>query len=246
MKNTVKSIIIISIIVAFVSSFISCSVTTETNKGNVNSVEKHPAIKLRFLSGWGGVDTKTDGLQQILDKFIEDNPDIEVINESLFGDDFLPKLKTDFASGNDPDVFGIWPGSDIRALIKANKVAELTDLVNSDKGWKASFKESGWSYTTYNNKIFGLPLEIIFEGLFINKDLFEKYDIKVPDTFEELKNAVSAFKSRDVIPIAYNSFSQGTYLYQNIIAVLGGKEEVENPFRDRKMNLVLSQKTLLQ
>ena len=49
-------------------------------------------IKLRFISSWGGVDTKADPLQQVLNGFMEDYPDIEVINESVYGDDFLHKL----------------------------------------------------------------------------------------------------------------------------------------------------------
>lgn len=193
-------------------------------------------LKLRFISSWGGVDSKAGTLQEVLNKFMKDNKDIEVVNESLFGDDFLPKLKADFASGNDPDVFGLWPGSDIKLLIKSNKVADLTDVLDSDKKWKKSFGEDMWDYTTFDNKIYGLPVEIIFECLFINKDLFDKYSVKVPETYEELKKAVTVFKRNGIIPIAYNSFAEGTYLYQNIVAMIGGKENVENPFKDGKVN----------
>ena len=38
---------------------------------------------------------------------------------------------------NDPDVFGLWPCSDIRELIKQNKAADLTDC-KSDKKWEQS------------------------------------------------------------------------------------------------------------
>jgi len=193
-------------------------------------------VTLRFVSSWGGVDAKADTLQQILDSFMKENPNIKVINESLYGEDFLPKIKTDFVSGNDPDVFGIWPGSDIEALIKANKVADLTEVLKEDKLWKDSFKKDMWSYTTYNNRIYGLPLEIIYEGLFVNRGLFELYNAKIPTTYDELKQAIKIFKENDVIPIAYNSTAEGSYLYQNMAAILGGADEIQKPIKDGKIS----------
>lgn len=185
---------------------------------------------LRFISSWGGVDSKAETLKTVLDKFAKANPQIEVVNESLFGEDFLPKIKTDFASGNNPDVFGLWPGSDINYLIKAGKVADLTGILNSDKEWKAGFDKKMWAYTTYNGKIYGLPEEIIFECLFINTDLFEKYNVRIPHNFSDLKTAVEIFKNNGIIPIAFNTQAEGTFLYQNIVAMLGGREDTEKPF----------------
>lgn len=186
-------------------------------------------ITLRFISSWGGVDSKAETLQELLDQFTLVNKNIEVVNESLFGEDFLPKIKTDFASGNDPDVFGLWPGSDIRALIRAGRVADLTELLQEYPGWKNNFKGSMLEYTTFDGKVYGLPVETIFEALFINTDLFKKNYIQVPETYEELKDAIVRFRKAGIEPIAYNTFAEGTYLYQNMVAMLAGKEIAENP-----------------
>lgn len=187
---------------------------------------------LRFISSWGGVDSRAETLKKVLDKFQNDYPNITVVNESLFGEDFLPKIKTDFASGNDPDVFGLWPGSDINALIKANKVADLTELLNEDAEWKNSFNSSMWDYTTKNGKIYGLPVEVIFECMFVNKDLFKKFGIPLPDNYNELKMAVTLFRKYGIVPIAFNTYSEGTYLYQNLIPMIGGKSGTVQPFED--------------
>ncbi len=190
---------------------------------------------LRFICSWGGVDSKAETLKFVLEQFEKANTDIKVINGSLFGEDFLPKIKTDFASGNDPDVFGLWPGSDINMLVKAGKVADLTGLLDSTPEWKSDFNPVMWSYTTYDSKIYGLPFEIIFECMFINKDLFSKFDIKIPENYDELKDAVIAFKNHDIIPIAFNTEAEGTYLYQNLIPVIGGKDDTERPFIDGRI-----------
>ncbi len=189
-------------------------------------------VKLRFMNSWGGSDPKSETLQMIFNSFSIENPGIEISNESLFGDDFLIQLKTNFASGNDPDVFGLWPGSDIKTLVAAGKVADITDVLNQDPIWEKSFDPKMWYHTTFDDKIYGLPLELIFEGLFVNTDLFQKLGLKIPSNYEELKTVVSVFSENGIVPIAFNCKAEGTYLYQNIAMMLGGKEAIENPIQD--------------
>lgn len=232
--RALSTLLSLNILFAFLMSC-SSGQRFETVKFETGSMPSQK-VKIRFISSWGGADPKAGALQEILDRFVENNPEFEVINESMFGEDFLHKIKTDFASGNNPDVFGLWPGSDIRALVQAGKVAELTEILDKDALWKGSFGERGWEYTTFDGKVYGLPLEIIYECLFINRDIFDKYDVKVPKDYEELKAAVKAFKSVGIVPIAYNSMAEGTYLYQNIVARLGGKAGAEKPIEEGKIN----------
>ncbi len=187
---------------------------------------------LRFISSWGGVDSKAETLKTVLNQFEKNNPDITIVNESLFGEDFLPKIKTDFASGNDPDVFGLWPGSDINMLIKAGKVYDLTSQLSKDPEWKRSFNSDMWGYTTQDGRIYGLPFEVIFECMFINRDLFTRYNVPIPENFDELKSAVQIFNNNRITPIAFNTYAEGTYLYQTLIAVVGGKDGTEKPFEN--------------
>lgn len=225
MKKAV--LLILFVLIAFFAVVFSTfygvdSVLSPTQK---DPVEK---TKLTFMNSWGGYDTKAGVLDQILGQFEKDNPNVTVTNESLSGDDFLPALKEKFATGDQPDVFGLWPGSDIRSLINAGKVADLTQLLDSDPQWKNSFKSGMWDQVTQNGHIYGLPVEIIAEGLFINKDLFEKYNVKIPQNYDDLVAAVKTFRQHDIIPIAFNCMPEGSYLFQNIAMSLGGKS-VENP-----------------
>lgn len=193
-------------------------------------------IELRFISSWGGIDPYADTLSFVLNKFQEENKDIVIINESLFGDDFLIKLQTDFASGNSPDVFGLFPGSVRDVLIKNNKVADLTEVLKSDKKWYNSFYPDMWKYVMWNGKIYGVPFETIVECLFVNKDIFEKHNLKVPENFAQLKEVCKKLRSQGVIPIAFNAQPEGTYIYQNLIVAIGTKQEVENPLKNGKIS----------
>lgn len=227
----VISITLVNIII------VSCSSNDLTNTNVVQKSTMPTKVQtINLMSSWGGADSKAGTLSEIITKFEEDNPNIKISNQSIFGDDYLPTLKTKFASGNEPDVFGLWPGSDIQNLVKADKVADLTDTLQQDRTWMDSFRQSSFSATTYKNRIYGIPLELVFEGLFINKDLFDKFNVKEPTNYNELKDAVSIFKKNKIIPIAYNSTSEGSYIYQNIIASLGGSQGVKDYLVNGKIN----------
>ena len=205
--------------------------STENKMIQLESVEAfNQKQKITFISSWGAYDSKARVLKDILQNLSEKYINIEIEDSSMAGEDFIYILKTDFASGNEPDVFGLWPGTDFDLLVDKGKVADLTDLIKSDKEWYEQFKKATWEYVTVDDRIYGLPIEIIYEGLFINRDLFEKYNVKIPSNFNELLVAVEKFTDVGIIPIAYSETPEGSYIYQNIVMKLGGKEDVENPF----------------
>jgi len=188
--------------------------------------------KITFMSSWGAYDSRAAKIKEIFNRLGERYAYLEIEDYSIAGSEFLPILKMDFASGNDPDVFGLWPGSDFQLLVKEEKVADLTELLEANPTWYKQFKESTWDTVTVDGRIYGLPIELIYEGLFINRDLFEQYNVKIPTTYEELLVAVDVFKAHDIIPIAYNQTAEGSYIYQNMVMKLGGKEDVEQPFNE--------------
>ena len=190
----------------------------------------NPKNKVSFMSSWGAYDSKAPRIKNIFMRLSERYSHLEIEDSSMAGSEFLFILKTDFASGNDPDVFGLWPGSDINLLVEQGKVADLTEVLEQNPSWYGQFKNANWDYVTVDGRIYGLPIEMIYEGLFINRDLFEQYQVKIPTTFEELLMAVEIFKANDIVPIAYNQTAEGSYIYQNIVMKLGGKIDVENPF----------------
>lgn len=187
-------------------------------------------ITIEFMSSWGAYDSKANRLKMILKELNEKYPNLILKDSSMAGEDFIFILKTDFASGSPPDIFGLWPGKDFETLVKKHEIADLTEVLEEDPKWYSQFKKESWEYVTIDNHIYGLPIEAIYEGLFINQDLFDTYHVKVPTTFEEMLEAVAIFKANGIIPIAYNSTPEGSYLYQNIVMKLGGKEDVEVPF----------------
>ena len=198
--------------------------------------DNHENVKLSFVSSWGANDAKSAVISKLLSQFTADNPDVEVANNSVSDEDFLLKIKTDFASGNEPDLFAMKPGYNLYTFIERGMVADLTDTLGADSEWERSFDRSALYYVMINGRIYGLPIETVYLALFVNTDLFDEYNIQIPETYEQLKNAVVEFRKRGIIPIAYNALNEGSFIYQSIIAKIGGRREIEEAFINREIS----------
>lgn len=223
-----KFIKVIALISCILFVFNSCN--NNVSYGDLDK-DENGSLKLIFVNAWGDREGSSETLKRILVDYEAENSPVEVINESVFGINYFTKIKTMFASKKDPDVFCFWPGLDMDDLIENGKIANLTDVLNSDKKWSNSFVDGALEYTKYKDKVYGVPFEKVYIGLFVNKVKFEKNNIKIPSTYEELKNAVKEFKKKNVDPpIAFNPSVEGMYIYQSIAAAIGGNEGISKPF----------------
>ncbi len=81
--------------------------------------------------------------------------------------------------------------------MEAGQVYDLTDKVDADR-----FAPTALEAATYDGKIMGLPLAMDMVPVWYNKEVFEKYGVKPPKTWDELMQAIETFKKNGVIPIA--------------------------------------------
>lgn len=56
--------------------------------------------------------------------------------------------------------------------------------------------------TTFNGKVYGVPTGTVADnGVFYNKTIFDKYDLKVPQTWDEYMNLCKTLKSKGIAPM---------------------------------------------
>ncbi len=223
--------ILIFILIGMIS-FILIFVSTRREHLEDYTSESNPMIELSFMSSWAGVDKKSSFLDLVIEEFEKENPNIRIINESMYGEDFLFALKVGFASGNGPDIFGLWPGSDLELLIENQLLADLSSTLNSDREWVNNLSGNAQNHIDLEKEVYSIPFEFIYEGLYINIDLFEKYAVKIPENFDELLLAIKIFNEEGIVPIAYNSTPEGSFIYQNIVAQISKKQDVVTPYND--------------
>ena len=143
-------------------------------------------------------------------RFEAANPDYKVNINITANDSYKQKISVAMSSGTLPDVFMSWTGGTTNSYVKANKLADLTPYFNANN-YKSKFLDAGIAQATINGKIYGFPCEnAAIEGLWYNKDLFAKFNIKVPTTIAELEAACDTLKQNGITPFSLANMTKWT------------------------------------
>lgn len=133
--------------------------------------------------------------------FQKENKDVTIKVTSIQNEDMDGKLQTAVNSGDMPDIFMARGGGKLADIVSADKVKDLTDLIDDDV--KEAMGDAPFGAFTVDGKIYGMPSAVLPGGMFYSKDLFEQAGItSEPTTFDELNDAVSKLKGAGVAPIA--------------------------------------------
>lgn len=183
-------------------------------------------IELRVFSTFGGTDAAREAFQAALDEFTAANPHVKIENDVMSANDdsFRTKVTTDMTTGNEPDILFYFVGADANEIINAGKVAPLDEILEADQEWKSSFSPAALGFTKHTDgKTYAVPLTGYYEGLFVNKQLFEENGVELPTDWEKMKAAVTAFKAKGIIPIS-GPFDQSHYLIEHFVLGAAGSE----------------------
>ena len=125
------------------------------------------------------------GILEIIESFEEQNPDIKIKYVQVDISDYHPKLSVTFKGGNPPDVLRL---SAIYALVdfaKAGWLQPLDDLVAESE----HLDRNAWynpEFYEWNGKLYALPMLMICRRIGINKNVFKKFGLTRPTTWDEL------------------------------------------------------------
>lgn len=197
-----------------------------------------------ILGGMTGCGSKTDKVkniaedstEQVLTFFTPNNPfgmseELEPRAVTmLYAEQKIPGLKIEYntyrakdykektydevlverARANKDDIYYMNP-DDIATLGKEGKLADLSGL-SSAKNLRDFVREAN----TVDGKLVAIPQNIVTYGLFLNKDLFDKYNLDIPKTPEDLLNCCKVFKENGIeYPIGANRWWLECFVFAN-------------------------------
>lgn len=111
------------------------------------------------------------------------------------------QLNIAVSAGNAPDLFWSNVGQNVSFYIKNGKVESL-DRYAQQFGWYDSYPQSAIDYQKkFLGDFYALPGNYNAMGIWYKKDLFEKYNIAIPQTYEDLLKAADTLKQNNVIPM---------------------------------------------
>ncbi|QSO53549.1 extracellular solute-binding protein [Alicyclobacillus curvatus] len=82
----------------------------------------------------------------------------------------------------------------------------------NNEPWVANFSASDLGAAAYNGKDYGMVTGVYQTGLFYNKDIFAKYNLQPPTTYNEFVNVSNVLKSHGVTPV-WTGLAGGATLY---------------------------------
>ncbi|GIH24475.1 sugar ABC transporter substrate-binding protein [Acrocarpospora phusangensis] len=123
------------------------------------------------------------------------NPDIQVtVSKQAGGDDAAAKFLTAAKAGNAPDLVQA-EYQHLPSFIAADAVA---DIAAETAAVKPEFSEGLWGLVTLGTEsVYAIPQDSGPMMLYYRKDLFEKYGISVPKTWEEYAEAARTVHKAD-------------------------------------------------
>ncbi len=180
------------------------TVATDTNKegaaAETPAADTEEKITLSIYAQYADDDTKVP-YDYAVEKLAEAYPNVE-LNLIIQAQDDGASLETMAATGQLPDIFQANTNI-ISTFLETKQVMQLDDVA----------KSSG-----YLDKVFESNMELVYSDdghiycfpyagneyvlWYYNKAIFDKYNLSVPTTFDELLNCIEVFKANDIVPMA--------------------------------------------
>ena len=140
--------------------------------------------------------------EEIIARFEEQNPNIDVQREAMPTEDIRRVIKTRLQSEDPPDVFTYDTGPGFGGVLAdAGLLYPLED----------AYKENDWDIydwakqrATYDGKVYGVPDQVEELVVYYNKDLVPA----APKTVEELREIADELKGQGKIPFAFGDQEQ--------------------------------------
>ena len=144
-------------------------------------------VTLKLFHNWINKD-EAPYFEDIAKEFEKSHPNVHIKIENVGDPDYKSKLKVMLGANDAPDIFFSWSGEFAYKFARANKAIDLSKYYEEDTKWKESFVQASLVPFEYNEDIYGVPVRIDCKLMAYNKELFDKYNLKVPTTFDEFLN----------------------------------------------------------
>lgn len=135
--------------------------------------------------------------EEIVKRFEAEYPDINV-KYNLYDHEAYKTTIRNWLVTSPPDVVFWYAGNRMKTFVDRGLFEDVSDIWK-DQGMDETFK-SAQPAMTVNGKQYGVPYTYYQWGIYYRKDIFDKFGIAEPKTWDELLKASETLKANDVTP----------------------------------------------
>ena len=181
---------------------------------------------------------------EMIDKFEEEHPDIQIDYTFMPYTDHVEKLKVDLSAGDAADVYGVQTGAMYKEFRDFEE--DLTPYMAEKYGddWTSNFNEYAMSLLQGDDgEYYAVPLGLSYAGyVWANMSYFDKYNLELPTNYDELKEVCQTFRDNGEYPLVIGAKDSWINIdtWMNIAADINTEKlysaiEGETPFTDEDL-----------
>ncbi|WP_281886371.1 extracellular solute-binding protein [Paenibacillus sp. YYML68] len=186
-------------------------------------------IKLYFRHVW--IQKHNGSMEQIITdairRFEKEHPNVRVDFEGMHQTQHREqKLKSEMVTGNPPDLFVLFGGAELEPYVRAERLLDLTDYLKESGLYEQFHDLSLW---TFDQRVYGLPVEGFTEPVFYNKKLFAELGLSVPTNWEQLTDVIRRLNAAGVTPMAIGNSERwpGAAHYHYFLERYAGNDPIQ-------------------
>lgn len=144
---------------------------------------------------------RQQGLEPIVTEFNSSQAEVKLTVAYYDIDGFKNALKVGSSSGSLPDMWFNWGGSLGGFYAENGMTKDLTAYAQAHN-WEKTITPGALSLCKLGGQLAGYPTSYNVLDVYYRKDIFQKYNIAIPTTFEEFETACATLKSNGITPIS--------------------------------------------
>lgn len=231
MKKSIKKVVTVCLAGILAMSAAACNAKGDLPKNLVADVEENKKV----VNVFGPMEKSKPGVDNVsrtaFDKTIsmaEDKLGLTVEYCTYTAENYQERTYDDVALDrvrNNMDDFYLLNPDCIQVLGEEGMLLDLSDLECAK-----NLREVVKAANTVNGKLVAIPQEVVAYGLFVNKEMFDRYNLSLPNTPEEFLECCRVFKENGIkTPVGANRWWLEAFVFAQAFANMynGGDTQAE-------------------
>ncbi len=194
---------------------------------DIDAMEVEPTtVKLYHRINADGGDAESEFFVRKVNEWNEQENGITIEPVFIMNEgDYLDRLSTDIASGDAPDIFMQYGGTNCLDYVESGIVLDLSPYFEADKEWYNGFAKPNWDIVDYEkygyDGIYGAPWSSYEIFLYYNEEYLDACGLEVPKSWDDLKNCCKVLMENGYQPFMVGE--SDNYRYGHLLSAMAVK-----------------------
>ena len=192
-----------------------------------NRIDDSKEYEFVFAEHVANVEEQAPQVYAVVQAYMEKHPNVKIELQGTSSDEQIRNIKMAAQNNTLPELFWMEQGSAVE-LAENGYLADLTEEITADQEFVDGFLPGMLDSLKIDDKIYGIPCELQSNGIWLNKKLFDEYELDFPVTYDDFINCSKTFKENGIIPMAQGAKDTFTaWAFENMHCRFGFYDHID-------------------